>query len=212
MADDTRRRTALTLAEAKAAVQEFQVRRLERDFRDLRRSPEYGALCEFFATEIYSASDFTERNEGFRRVTTKFRGILGEEIYTGLIGLLDLHALTDRLDDEVAGRLTAAGWPVNFSEKQFEDAYRQPGNYDDRRTQIAMITESFRFTHRVSQMPFIGVVLRSARLAAGIFTRDRSIEVLGRAHTIMRDIRSIEPFAAEVERRELERLDRIFER
>jgi hypothetical protein len=203
---------AVGLAEAKVAVQEFQVRRLKRDFRDLRLSPEYGPLCDFFAAEIYSAKDFTERNEAFRRVTTQFRGIIGEEIYGGLIRLLDLHALTDRLDDGVAERLVESGRPVDFTEPDYEIAYRALDNYEDRRRQIDMIVESFRFTHRVSQMPFIGVVLKSARLAAGLFTRDRAIELLDRAYRIMREVRSIEPFALEIERREVERLDRIFGR
>jgi hypothetical protein len=66
-----------SLEKTKLAVQEFQVRRLKRDFRDLRKSEEYGPFSEFFATEIYSARDFTERNESFRRLAHQFRGLLG---------------------------------------------------------------------------------------------------------------------------------------
>jgi hypothetical protein len=200
------------IAEAKSAVQEFQVRRLKRDFRDIRMSAEYGPLCDFFASEIYSARDFTERNAGFRRVTTQFRNILGEEIYHGLIRLLDLHALTDRLDTEIASLLADQGTPVNFTETQYEEAYRKLDNYDDRSAQLEMIVESFHFTHRVSQMTFIGMVLKSAKIASGLFTKDHSIDLLDRAYWLMRDVKNIEPFTEEVARRELARLDRIYGR
>jgi hypothetical protein len=202
----------VSLVEAKNAVQEFQVRRLKRDFRDIRMSPEYGPLCDFFATEIYSARDFTERNTGFRRVTTQFRNIIGEEIHEGLIRLLDLHALTDRLDDEVATLLGERGIGTNFTEAQYEDAYRVLDNYEDRRAQIEMIVDSFHFTHRVSQMTFIGMVLKSARFAAGIFTKDHAIELLDRAYWLMRDVKDIRPFTDEIGRREMRRLDRIYGR
>jgi hypothetical protein len=198
--------------DSKSAVQEFQVKRLKRDFRDIRLSPDYGPLCEFFAAEIYSAKDFTERNAGFRRVTNQFRSILGDEIHTGLIRLLDLHALTDELDDRVAAELTRRGIPTGFTEVQYEAVYRDLDNFDDRRRQIELILESFRFTHQVSQMALIGMVLRSARLAAGIFTRDHAIELLDKAYRIMHRVRNIEPFVQEIGARELARLDRIYGR
>jgi hypothetical protein len=199
-------------AEAKNAVQEFQVRRLKRDFRDIRASAEYGPLCDFFASEIYSARDFSERNAGFRRVATQFRSILGEEIFHGLIRLLDLHTLTDRLDDEIASLLLERGIGTNFTEAQYEEAYRHLDNYDDRFLQLEMIGESFHFTHRVSQMTFIGMILKSAKVAAGLFTKDHAIELLDKAYWLMRDVRDIKPFTDEVARRELARLDRIYGR
>lgn len=199
-------------AVAKSAVQDFQVRRLKRDFRDLRLSPDYGELCEFFAAEIYSARDFTERNAGFRRVTNQFRAVIGDEIYAGLVRLLDLHALTDRLDDEVAAELARRGTPTDFTELQYESVYRDLDNYGDRKLQIDMILDSFRFTHVVSQMRLIGMVLSSARIAAGLFTKDHAIELLDHAYRLMRDVRNIEPFVAEIGTREYARLDRIYGR
>jgi hypothetical protein len=212
--DDTTTEAASPVAfdATKLAVQEFQVRRLKRDFRDLRLSPEYGPFSEFFATEIYSARDFTERNESFRKLTTQFRSLLGDEIYSGLMRLLDLHSLTDRLDDETARALVAAGAPLRFTEHQYEGAYLALDNYDERRLQIDLIVESLGFTHRVSQMPLVGVALKSARLAAGFFTRDRSIELLEHACATLRNIRSVDPLVAEIRTREVARLDRIFGR
>jgi hypothetical protein len=195
---------------AKTALQDFQVRRLKRDFRDLRLSPEYGPFTEFFATEIYSAKDFTERNESFRKLTSQFRGVLGDEIYTGLVRLLDLHSLTDQLDDKMTEILVAAGTPTNFTETQYEKAYRDLDNYDERLSQIHMILDSLRFTHHVSQMTFIGVVLKSAKLAAGLFTRDRTVGMLEHAYSTLRGIKNIEYLVGQVESREVDRLNRIY--
>jgi hypothetical protein len=173
-------------------------------------SAEYGEFCEFFADEIYSARDFTERNESFRKVTTQFRAIIGDEIFTGLIRLLDLHRLTDELDDKMAVLLEQESLIEVFTEADYEYAYRALDNYGERRTQLEMIVDSLRFTHDVSQRAFIGMVLRSARVAAGIFTKDRILELLDTAYHTLRGIENIEPLTAEVWRRELARLDRIY--
>lgn len=200
----------VSLSETKLAIQEFQVRRLKRDFRDLRMSPEYGPFCDFFATEIYSARDFTERNDSFRRLASQFRGILGDEIYTGLVRLLDLHSLTDRLDDQMAEAMHAMGLPAGFTEEQYEDAYRALDNYDERIAQIELIMESLAFTHHISRMPLITMALKSAKLAIGIFSKDRVVELLEHACSTLRHIRDIDYLSGEVRRREVTRLDRIY--
>lgn len=199
-----------TLAEAKAAVQDFQVRRLKRDFRDLRMTEEYGPFAEFFATEIYSAKDFTERNESFRRLTGQFRHILGDDIYTGLVGLLDLHSLTDELDEMVAEGLLVRQIPLTFSEAQYERIYREIDNYEVRVHQIEMIVTSLAFTHRISHQALIGVVLKSAKVATGLFSKDRTVAVLEHAYSTLRHIKDIGFLSGEIERREISRLDRIY--
>jgi hypothetical protein len=201
-----------SLEKTKLAVQEFQVRRLKRDFRDLRKSEEYGPFSEFFATEIYSARDFTERNESFRRLAHQFRGLLGEEIYNGLVRLLDLHSLTDRLDERMAEELIAAGTPRSFTETQYERAYRDLDNYDERLLQIELIIESLTFTHHISQMALINVALKSARLAVGLFSKDRTVELLEHACSTLRHIKNVDFLVGEIRDREVARLDRIFDR
>lgn len=196
--------------EAKLVVQDFQVRRLKRDFRDLRMSDEYGPFCEFFASEIYSARDFTERNESFRKLTKQFHSVLGEEIYTGLVRLLDLHSLTDELDSRITNSLIQMGCPVKFTESQYEIAYRDLDNYDERVKQIEMILESLTFTHHISQMTWIGVVLKSARVATGLFTKDRVVGLLETAYSTLRGIKNVDFLNEEVRSREVGRLNRIY--
>ena len=173
---------------------------------------EYGPFADFFATEIYSARDFTARNESFRRITHQFKGILGDEIHLGLIRLLDLHTLTDRLDGDLAAALCGSGTLLTFTEGQYEIAYRALDNYDERFRQIELIVESLEFTHRISHMSLIGVALKSAKLAVGLFTKDRIIELLERAYRTLAGIRNIQYLVEEVRSREVSRLDRIFGR
>ena len=199
-----------TLEQTKTVLQEFQVRRLKRDFRDLRMSPEYGPFCEFFATDIYSARDFSERNDSFRRLASQFHGILGEEIYHGLVRLLDLHSLTDRLDERMAEALQDMGFPIDFTEAQYEEAYRALDNYAERVEQIDLIVESLHFTHHISQMHLIGMALKSAKIAVGIFTKDRVVELLEHAVSTLKGIKNIDYFGNEVRTREITRLDRIY--
>ena len=124
--------------------------------------------------------------------------------------LLDLHSLTDQLDDRITEHLIAAGTPTNFTEAQYEKAYKELDNYDERMSQIRMILDSLRFTHHVSQMTFIGVVLKSAKVAAGMFTKDRTIGMLEHAYSTLRGIKNIEYLVDQVQTREVSRLDRIY--
>jgi hypothetical protein len=173
-------------------------------------SEEYGPFSEFFATEIYSARDFTERNESFRRLAQQFKHVLGDEIYTGLVRLLDLHSLTDRLDDLMADALRAAGTPLKFTEAQYEDAYRVLDNYDERLLQIDLIVECLQFTHHVSQMTLITFVLKSAKIAVGLFSKDRVVELLEHACATLRNIKNVDYLIGEIRDREVARLDRIY--
>jgi hypothetical protein len=134
------------------------------------------------------------------------------EIYTGLVRLLDLHSLTDRLDERMAEALLDMGIPLKFSENEYERAYADLDNYDERLKQIEMIIESLQFTHHISQMSLIGVALKSARVAVGIFSKDKIVEMLETAYTTLRSIKKLDYLCNEVRVREVARLDRIYGR
>ena len=133
------------------------------------------------------------------------------------VGAVDAYARSlamakDRLDADVAVVLVDMGVPVDFTEAQYEEAYRRLDNYDERLFQIELIIESLEFTHRVSQMTLIGVVLKSARLATGLFSKDRAVELLERAYSMLRHIKDIGYLVGEIRTREVARLDRIYAR
>src|SRR2546421_11287624 len=82
----------------KRALQQFQIDRLTADYDDLRHSAEFGPLADYFINEIYCPKDFTERNVQFERLTSLFQSSLGKKVFRDLVMLLDLHALTEKLD------------------------------------------------------------------------------------------------------------------
>jgi hypothetical protein len=61
-------------------------------------------------------------------------------------------------------------------------------------------------------MSLINVALKSARLAIGLFSKDRTIELLEHACSTLRNISNVDYLVGEVRDREVSRLNRIFDR
>ena len=120
--------------------------------------------------------------------------------------------MTDELDEVVAKRILSDGLSLSFTEAQYEKIYRDLDNYDERVRQIEMIIESLHFTHHVSQQALIGMVLKSAKVATGLFSKDRTVGVLEHAYSTLKNIKDITYLSNEVHRREIGRLDRIYGR
>lgn len=197
----------------KRELQDFQVKQLKRNFNDLYTSQEYGPLCEFFAQDIYAPRDFEERNRSFEQISSYFRNALGERFFQGLIRLLDLYELSDTLDNLMVITLEKMGVKKNISQEQYDEAYYRCNNYDTRIEQLELIVECFHFTHALCQYRFIGMILKTARLTAHMFTasRDNIVDMLERGYNALRPVKNIRPFTDTIYDRELKRLNRIYD-
>ncbi|MCS7079132.1 MAG: hypothetical protein NZ585_03665 [Chloracidobacterium sp.] len=205
-------KTAVNLA-LKRELQDFQVKQLKRNFSDLYNSKEYGPLCEFFVQDIYAPRDFEERNRSFEQISNYFRNALGERFFHGLIRLLDLYELSDALDNLMVVTLEKMGVRRNISQEQYDEAYYRCNNYDARIEQLDLIVECFHFTHSLCQYRFIGMILKTARLTAHMFTmsRDNIVDMLERGYNALRPVKNIQSLTDTIYERELKRLNRIYD-
>jgi len=109
----------------KIALQAFQSQRLRRDLADLAVEAQYQQIGQFFFEEMYGARDFSTRDEQANRAhwfVHRVPGVTAHDVES----VLDLLALTNQLDDEVADLLIALGAPLDFDEAIYEHAYRWP--------------------------------------------------------------------------------------
>src|SRR5690349_12492941 len=90
----------------KLSLQAFQSQRLRRDLADLAAESQYEQIGKFFFEEMYGSRDFSARDEQAQRAhwfVHRVPGVTAHDVES----VLDLLALTDRLDDEITDMLIA---------------------------------------------------------------------------------------------------------
>ena len=133
-------------------------------------------------------------------------------VYDGTIGLIDLHSLSERLDDRLARVLASRGVSGELSSELFESAYVACDDYDDRLQQIALSESSTRFGHRLARHPSVGRMMSLARRLQGLPRLHGLLAMLERGFDAYRQADAIDPFVAAMREGETGYLNGVYER
>ncbi|MEI7643513.1 MAG: hypothetical protein WCJ55_04300 [Chloroflexales bacterium] len=193
------------------ALQVFQSHRLRRDYRDLSAIPMYEPVGEFFFTELYGPRDFSQRDNDARRLQHFLHIVPGVHLQD-IEELLDLISTTAELDDELTQLLIDRGVPSTFDESIYEQIYREADNYDERYRQLELIDISLENVFRLSRSHLLGIGLERSGMIARLAGFESGHTFLLNGYRALRNITSIDHFATTIYNRELERLNRIFDR
>jgi len=193
------------------ALQVFQSHRLRRDYRDLSAIPMYEPVGEFFFTELYGPRDFSQRDNDARRLQHFLHIVPGVHLQD-IEELLDLISTTAELDDELTQLLIDRGVPPTFDESIYEQIYREADNYDERYRQLELIDISLENVFRLSRSHLLGIGLERSGMIARLAGFESGHTFLLNGYRALRNITSIDHFATTIYNRELERLNRIFDR
>ncbi|MEF3275907.1 MAG: hypothetical protein K6356_16185 [Chloroflexus sp.] len=200
-----------TLRQYRLALQIFQTNRLRRDYQDLSEIAEYQPLGEFFFNEMYGPRDFSQRDQEGRRLQ-HFLGMLPGVHARDLEEVLELLDLTYHLDDDLARLMMAAQIGTDFDEAIYEHFYRLADRYHERLRQLTLIRSSLYNVFRLSRSAVLGLALRRSHFVARLVG-------IGQVHTFLRlgyealqHVTTIEHFAETIYQRELDRLNRIYQR
>ncbi len=200
-----------TLRQYRLALQIFQSNRLRRDYRDLSEVPEYELLGEFFFNEMYGPRDFSARDQEGRRLH-HFLGMLPGVHLRDLEEVLELLDLTNQLDDDLARRMMEAQVGTDFDEVTYERFYRIADKYDERLRQLSLVRHSLYNVFRLSRSALLGIALRRSRFVARLAGIGHVHTFLWRGYEALQHVATIDHFAETIYRRELDRLNRIYER
>ncbi|MBL8324364.1 MAG: hypothetical protein JNJ89_05335 [Rubrivivax sp.] len=96
-----RRAADPALARRVHAVKHFQQQRLAATYSDLAAMPRYRQATAFFLDELYGPQDYGRRDAQFARVVGGLK-LLPQEVAQTIVALGDLHALSERLDTQMA--------------------------------------------------------------------------------------------------------------
>jgi hypothetical protein len=198
-----------TQQDYKLALQTFQSQRLRRDLADLAAESQYQQIGQFFFEEMYGPRDFSARDEQAQRVHKFIHRIPGLTIHD-VEPVLDLLALTNKLDDEIANLLIELGAPLDFDEAIYERAYRLADNYAARLTQIGLAIDALANVHRLGRKRLLGVALQSTQALAHAVGMGDIHRFLRLGYQAIQPVRNIQHFLITIETREKARLDRIY--
>jgi hypothetical protein len=195
--------------EYKLALQTFQSQRLRRDLADLAAEAQYQQLGQFFFEEMYGPHDFSARDDQAQRAhwfVHRVPGVTAHDVES----VLDLLALTNKLDDEVADVLITLGAALDFDEAIYEHAYRLADHYAARVLQIDLVIVALSNVHRLGRKRLLGVALQSTHALAHTVGMGELHRFLRLGYQAIQPVRDITRFLNTVQTREKARLDRIY--
>lgn len=150
------------LSDKVRAIKAFQQRRFSHTYEDLLHSERYGPVARFFLDELYGPSDFTQRDAQFSRVVPSMVRLFPREIVETVADLAELHALSERLDTEMARHMASA----LVTPEVYVQAWRSAGHTEERRTQIALTLAVAKRLDRFTRKPLLRNSLRLMRAPA----------------------------------------------
>ena len=160
------RAAAASSAQIKAdrfAVRSWQQARLAATHAALLDSEKYGPATTFFLTELYSTADLTQRDADIERVIRILAKFLPEKALHTLASALEMDALSERMDNQLAQQLRAlqvSGKPLDINHESYGTAYRAMGEFDQRLRQIELTREIGVAVDKLSRMPLLRGLLK----------------------------------------------------
>jgi hypothetical protein len=186
----------------KPALQAFQSERLSQTYTDLMTDSQYEKIGHFFFKKLYAPEDFSFRDTSIKKLHKLLKG----KIYSGIISavskVIELHELSDRLDDRMVEQMMAKGIGEDIDIEQYQTAYRSLDNYDERLYQIGLGKEVTQVFHRLSKKWVVAVSLNTVRTAAHLIGMGKIIDFIYEGYEGFRAIKNIDYFIETVDSRE----------
>lgn len=165
------------LADAVLAVKRLQARRFAGTYADLLRGGPYAEAARFFLDELYGDKDYTERDAQFARIAGAIQRFFPADVVETAVGLAQLHALTERLDQQMAGRWLEL--PELAEPSRYVEAWRGVGERPSRERQLSVVLGIGDEMIRLTRAPGLRMMLRMMRApasAAGLASLQRFLE------------------------------------
>jgi hypothetical protein len=186
----------------KRALQSFQSDRFNRTYSDLKQNPEFADIAAFFFTRLYGPADFSFRDVSIK----KLHRILDGKVYGGMLTavalVIELHELSDSLDDRMTALMLADGRGPALSMVRYQDLYRRLANYDQRIYQIDLSCRAVRHFHRLSRKWVVGLSLKTVRATAHLIGAGEIMDFVYEGYEAFRKIKAIDFFTETIDRRE----------
>jgi len=194
----------------KRSLQAFQSARLNDTYADLKNDPEYVKIGHFFFEMLYAPEDFSFRDASIKKLHKLLDGKVYKGMVTAVTQVIELHELSDMLDDHMVERMIATGVGENIEMDQYQEIYRSLDNYDQRVYQIKLSTKVTRSFHKLSKKWVVALSLKTVRTAAHLIGMGKILDFIYEGYHGFRSIKNIDFFVETVEQRETAWHDEIW--
>jgi len=198
--------------ELKTALQTFQSARLNRTYEDLKHTPEYGDMGEFFFNKLYSPDDFTFRNESIEKLHKALDGKVYAGMVTAVSKVIELHHLSDELDDKMVLKMIELGVGTDMNMEEYQKVYRSLDNYDQRLYQINLSAVVTLLFYNLSKKRVVAVSLKLVKAAAFFFNIQKIIDFVFDGYNAFKKIDNIDFFVDTLLEREIAWHNEIWEK
>lgn len=153
------------LAAAVHTAKRLQARRFRATYADLAGDPRSQPAVRFFLDELYGEHDFSRRDEQFGRIAGALERLFPGAVAQLAVDLTEMHALTERLDDALAGHWLGQSDSTGAAER-YVLAWRACGARGDRERQLAVVQHMGLELQRLTRMRSLRLGLRMMRKPA----------------------------------------------
>lgn len=192
-----------------ADLKRWQARRLALTHADLLAEPRYSAAARFFLDDLYGAKDFSRRDAELERVLPRVVRVLPEAALATLADAVELDALSEDLDVELA-RVLAESGVRDLDEAAYATAYRSSATPAERERQLDLVLSIGRSLDRLVHAPLVGRLLRAMATPARLAGVPSMHDFLTRGFAAFRAIGSAADFLGRIDARERAVLRSLF--
>ena len=205
------------LGAAVGSVKTFQARRFRGTYADLMASPSFGPAAGFFLEELYSDTDYTDRDLQFGRIAGTLQTMFPQPVVNTAVALAVLHAQTEELDQDMGRAWLAqeAGANAANDAARYTAAWRTVGQRHARQQQLERVLAMGTDLARLTRTPGLRMMLRMMRgpaNAAGMGALQKFLEAgFDTFGQLARQRGGVEEFLATIEQRERALMDLLFD-
>lgn len=200
------------LAAACVKIKRFQAIRFQATYGDLLKSPRYEPATQFFLKELYGDKDFANRDEQFARIASTIARLFPQAVVNTAAALAEVHALTERLDNEMAQQwlATEMSAPNLSTIGRYIACWRLVADSAARHKQLDVVLALGRSLNELTRKPGLRTLLKMMRApasAAGLAALQKFLEAGFDAFVAMR---GADDFLALICRRETDWIESLF--
>lgn len=203
------------LGAAVGSVKTFQARRFRGTYADLMASPAFGPAARFFLEELYSDTDYTDRDQQFGRIAGTLQTMFPQPVVNTAMALAVLHAQTEGLDQDMGRAWLAQGSDATGDPTRYTAAWRTVGQRHARQQQLQRVLAMGNDLARLTRTPGLRMMLRMMRgpaNAAGMGALQKFLEAgFDTFGQLARQRGGVEQFLATIEQREQALMDLLFD-
>lgn len=202
------------LGAAVGTVKTLQAKRFRGTYSDLMGSPSFGPAARFFLEELYSDTDYTDRDLQFSRIAGTLQTMFPQPAVTTAVALAVLHAQTEGLDQDM-GRAWLAHADAASDAARYTAAWRTVGQRHARQEQLQRVLAMGTDLARLTRTPGLRMMLRMMRgpaNAAGMGALQKFLEAgFDTFGQLSRQRGGVEQFLTTIEARERALMDQLFD-